>query len=230
MLEGYEMPRNLMAPHKWMHSKERFFILLCLILGLIVLVPILNQFTAVRLFLDIFLTVNFISMVYVISNKKSFVIAGVLLVAVMFVAFWMQYFIPNRGVAAIGMLTGVFFVGLVISSVLDSMFKSEGVDLEIIYMAILLYLLAALMWAFLYTFLELVDPASFNIDLDHPKGYLLVFQYYSFVTITTLGYGDITPVTEVAKAFSVLEAICGQLYLVVVVAWLVGMHVSHKSK
>ena len=62
------------------------------------------------------------------------------------------------------------------------------------------------------------------------KSYLLVFQYYSFVTITTLGYGDITPVTEVAKAFSVLEAIVGQLYLVVVVAWLVGMHVSSKSR
>jgi len=58
----------------------------------------------------------------------------------------------------------------------------------------------------------------------------LVFQYYSFVTITTLGYGDITPVTEVAKAFSVLEAVVGQLYLVVAVAWLVGMHVSSKSK
>jgi len=224
------MPRNLIAPHKWMHSKERFLILLCLILGLVVIVPILNRFTAVRLFLDIFLTANFISMVYVVSNKKGFVIAGFLLVAVMFVAFWMQYFFPNRIIAAIGMLTGVFFVGLVISSILGSMFRSDRVDREIIYMAILLYLLAALMWAFLYTFLELLEPASFNIDLGHPKGFFLVFQYYSFVTITTLGYGDITPVTEVAKAFSVLEAVCGQLYLVVVVAWLVGMHVSNKSR
>ena len=51
-----------------------------------------------------------------------------------------------------------------------------------------------------------------------------------FVTITTLGYGDITPGTEVAKMFSVLEAVVGQLYLVIVVAWLVGMHVSKKSK
>ena len=87
------------------------------------------------------------------------------------------------------------------------------------------------MWAFVYTFLELVDPASFNIDLSQPQdGYLLVFQYFSFVTITTLGYGDITPVTEVAKAITVLEAVAGQLYLVVAVAWLVGMHVSSKSK
>jgi hypothetical protein len=148
----------------------------------------------------------------------------------MLMSFWLVYFTQNKWIAAIGMVTGVLFVGLVISSILGSMLKSEGVDREIIYKAILLYLLAALMWAFLYSFLELVDPASFNIDLDQSKGYSLAFQYYSFVTITTLGYGDITPVTEVARAFSVLEAVCGQLYLVVVVAWLVGMHVAGKSR
>ncbi len=80
------------------------------------------------------------------------------------------------------------------------------------------------------SFLEIVDPASFNVDLNRPEDYLLVFQYYSFVTITTLGYGDIAPVTEVAKAFAVLEAVVGQLYLVAAVAWLVGMYVSKKSK
>jgi hypothetical protein len=104
------------------------------------------------------------------------------------------------------------------------------VNREIIFAALLLYLLAGLMWAFVYTFLELVDPASFNIDLGHSKSPLFIFQYYSLVTITTLGYGDITPVTEVAKALSVLEAVVGQLYLVVAVAWLVGMHVSRKSR
>ena len=219
-----------MTPRELLHSKERFLILMCLILGMIVLVPILNRFTAARVFLEIFLTAIIISMVYVISNKKGFVIASVILAVVMLVSFWLVYFTQNKWIAAIGMVTGVLFVGLVISNILGSMLKSEGADREIIYKAILLYLLAALMWAFLYTFLELVDPASFNIDLDQSRGYLLVFQYYSFVTITTLGYGDITPVTEVAKAFSVLEAVCGQLYLVVVVAWLVGMHVAGKSR
>ena len=86
-----------------------------------------------------------------------------------------------------------------------------------------------LMCVFIYTFLESVDPASFNINHSPGRGDLLVFQYCSFVTITTLGSGDITPVTEVAKAFSALEAIFGQFYLVVVVAWLVWMHVSRRT-
>ena len=211
-------------------SKDRFLILLCLILGLLVLVPILNRFVAAHIFLEMFLTAIVISMVYAISHKKGQVIVGMFLAIMMLASLWSQYFYQNKGIAAFGMIAGIIFIAMVTASILSFILKSEEVNLEIIYAAILLYLLAALMWAFLYAFLELVDPVSFNIDLKEPKGYLLVFQYYSLVTITTLGYGDITPVTEVAKAFSVLEAVVGQLYLVVAVAWLVGMYVSRKSQ
>jgi len=196
-----------------MRSNDRFFILICLILGLLLLVPILNRFVTVHIFLDIFLTAIVISMVYTISHIKQYVITGVLFAIVMLASLWLQYLFQNKAIAAISMIAGILFISLVIASILGVMFRTEMVGREIIYQAILLYLLAALLWAFLYTFLELVDPASFNIDLDQPQSYLLVFQYYSFVTITTLGYGNITPVTEVAKAFSVLEAVVGQLYL-----------------
>ena len=153
-----------------------------------------------------------------------------MLAIVMLASLFLQYAYPNKGIAAIGMIAGVLFIAVVIACIMVFMLKSEEVNREVIYAAILLYLLAALLWAFVYTFLELVDPASFSIDLSSPQDYMLVFQYFSFVTITTLGYGDISPVSEVARAFAVLEAIVGQIYLVVVVAWLVGMHVSRKSK
>lgn len=215
---------------KLSQSKQRFLILLCLILGLLVLVPVLQRFVAVRIFIDIFLTAIVISMVYTVSDKKGHVVIGLVLAIVMVALLWLQHFYASKPIAAIAMVTGVLFGALIITSLLGFMFKSAEVNREIIYAAILLYLMAALMWAFAYTFLELMDPASFNVDLERPDGYVLLFQYYSFVTITTLGYGDITPVSQVAKALSVLEAVVGQLYLVVVVAWLVGMHVSSKSK
>ena len=224
------MSPELLFLSKLSRTKERYFILLCLILGLIVIVPILDRFVAARIFLDIFLTAIVITMVYTISHSKGLVIAGLCLALVIMVSSWSQYFIPNKGIAAVGMITGNFYVGLVISCILSYIIKSDEVNLETIYEAILLYLLAALWWAFTYAFLELVDPGSFNIELDRPQQYLSTFQYYSFVTITTLGYGDIAPISEVAKAFSILEAVVGQLYLVVAVAWLVGMHVSSRSK
>ncbi|MEE9537304.1 MAG: potassium channel family protein, partial [Desulfobacterales bacterium] len=57
-----------------------------------------------------------------------------------------------------------------------------------------------------------------------------IYLYFSLVTITTLGYGDITPIGRQVTSLAVLEAVTGQIYLVVVVAWFVGMYVSRKSK
>jgi voltage-gated potassium channel Kch len=52
------------------------------------------------------------------------------------------------------------------------------------------------------------------------------FLYFSYVTMTTLGYGDITPIAPIARSLAMLEALIGQIYLVVMIAWLVGMNVS----
>ncbi len=222
------MSPRLMSPQELLRSKERLSILLCLIVGLLVLEPILSRFVAARIFLHIFLTAIFIYMVYIIRGKKRQIIFNVLLAIVLLVSVWLQYVYPNKEVLAIGMIAGVLLIGLVIANFLAIMFQSDEVTRTVIFMALLSYLLAALMWAFLYTFLELVDPASFNIDLSQIEGYLSEFKYYSFVTITTLGYGDITPVTGVAKSFSALQAVVGQLYVVVVIAWLVGNYVRQK--
>jgi hypothetical protein len=106
--------------------------------------------------------------------------------------------------------------------------KSKMVTREVVYAAMLVYFLLSQLWAMVYTLLDRIDPASFS--LPGGQGDFLLFEYYSFVTLTTLGYGDITPLTKIAKAFSVLEAVVGQLYLVVVVAWFVGMLVARKSE
>lgn len=57
----------------------------------------------------------------------------------------------------------------------------------------------------------------------------LTFIYYSFITITTLGYGDITPLTDVARSFAITEAVIGQIYLVLLVARLVGIHIAQST-
>jgi hypothetical protein len=211
-------------------SKERFLILICLILGLIVIVPILKRFAALRIFLDIFITAIYISMVYTVSHKKRHIYIGALLAMVMLISLWLQYFQQNNLVFAIGRISGILFFIMVITNILTLIFKSEDVTIEVIYAAILVYLLMALMWSFVYVLLELINPASFNVALSLEQGSQMWSIYYSFVTITTLGYGDITPATELASSFSILEAVVGQLYLVVVVARLVGMHVSSKPR
>ena len=211
-------------------SKERFLTLICLILGTIVLVPILKEFAAFRIFLDIFITAIYISMVYTVSHKKRHLYIGVLLAMAMLISLWLQYFHQSNLFLAIGRICGILLLIMVIINTLTFIFKSEDVTIEVIYAAMLVYLLMALMWSFVYILLVLINSASFNVTLSPSQDYQMRFIYYSFVTITTLGYGDITPATELASSFSILEAVVGQLYLVVVVAWLVGMHSSKKPK
>jgi voltage-gated potassium channel len=210
-----------------LHSKERFLILMGLIMALLVFGPILEQFVAIRILIDVFLTAIILSMLYVVTYKKRLVQIGRLLAMVMLLSLWLKYFFNYEVFAATSMMIGALFTVIVTAHTLAFIIKSETVTGES-YMRPCWFIY---WWRnyghWLYTFLDLIDPASFYL----PQGQsdFLLFEYYSFVTLTTLGYGDITPLTKVAKAFSVLEAVVGQLYLVVVVAWFVGMHVSGKS-
>ena len=202
-------------------------ILMGLIMALLVISPILEQFFALRILIDVFLTAIVICMLYLFDSQKFLLQIGRLLAIVMILSLWLKYFYNPDIFAATSMMIGVLFTILVTAHAIGFIIRSKSVNREVIYAAMLVYLLVAQLWALVYTFLYLINPASFQ--LPQGQGDFLVFEYYSFVTLTTLGFGDITPLTKVAKAFSVLEAVVGQLYLVVVVAWFVGMHVSTKS-
>jgi len=129
--------------------------------------------------------------------------------------------------------TTIIVVYLLFSIVILAKFiaGAESVDREVIYVAVIIYLLISMVWGYFYLALEFFVPGSFDLpfDLDHSDRFVW-FMYFSYVTITTLGYGDITPLNSKAGALASTEALIGQIYLVVIVAWLVGMHVSQRSK
>jgi hypothetical protein len=222
------MPQTLDSLKGLSQSKERFLILMVLMMALLVLGPILEQFVTIRKLIDAFLTLIVLSMLYTITHKKSVYYFGWFLAIIMLLGLWLKYFISPGVFAMASMIAGAFFTLLVAAQTLQFILSSKTVTREVVYAAMLVYFLLAQLWAMVYTFLDRIDPASFN--LPGVQGDFLLFEYYSFVTLTTLGYGDITPLTKVAKAFSVLEAVVGQLYLVVVVAWFVGMLVARRAE
>ena len=211
-----------------LHSKERFLILMGLMMALLVLGPILEQFVTIRKLIDVFLTAIVLSMLYTITYKKRVLYFGWSLAIIMLISLWLKYFVSYELFVRVSMMAGALFTVLVTSQTVQFIIKSKTVTREVVYAAMLIYFLLAQLWAMVYTFLDRINPASFNLPAG--QGDFLLFEYYSFVTLTTLGYGDITPLTKVAKAFSVLEAVVGQLYLVVVVAWFVGMLVAKRSE
>jgi voltage-gated potassium channel len=108
-------------------------------------------------------------------------------------------------------------------------FGGTKVDRNLIFGAMCVYLLMGLVWAILYGLIFQFLPGSFNgiegVDGKAPMDTLL---YYSFVTLASLGYGDITPVAPLARTLAYLEAIGGQLYIAIMLAGLVGLFLNNR--
>jgi len=210
--------------------KDRFLFLIVLIVALIVLGPFVEGFMGLSLFMDLLFSIIFITTIYAASQKKSHIIIAVILVIPTLLALWSEDIPISNTLVTIGYICGLILFAFAVISILIYVFSAQVVTRQTISAAIVVYLLIALMWTFIYRLMEILYPASFAIAHAKLEDAANLFLYFSFVTITTLGYGDITPIGNQVIALAVLEAITGQIYLVVVVAWFVGMYVSKKSK
>jgi voltage-gated potassium channel len=107
---------------------------------------------------------------------------------------------------------------------------------DAIFGAVCGYLLLGIIWSLLYSAVETASPGSF--DMPAPQGADVVaarpdrgaFSYYSFITLATVGYGDVTPTTPLARTLAWMEAVTGQFYLAILVAGLVGFKVTQALK
>ncbi len=208
---------------------HRMVFLLATILSMIIGSPFLDEIFHYGIIPDIFITIIFIVGIYSISREKKHIYISLGLAAPMFIGVWSSYLYQNIKLFIVGELFGALFVGFVISLLIKFIFNQKKVTKEVIYAAVVVYLLMAMMWSFSYLILEYFYPGSFSVSEGPSRG-VYRFLYFSFVTITTLGYGDVTPLTQKASSLVILEAVTGQMYLVIVVAWLVGMHVSRRSR
>jgi hypothetical protein len=210
--------------------KHRFLILLCALLFFVIATPFVDALLKLHALVDIFMTIVFIVAMYSIVGSKKHLVISALLGLPMVTSIWLGYFSKSATILVIGELFGVMFIGFAVFELIRFILASEEVTREVLFAAIIIYLLMALMWSFAYIVLETIVPGSFNIPGPRVEEKQFVFLYYSFVTITTLGYGDITPATHQAGALTILEAIVGQIYLVVLVSFLVGMFVSRRAR
>ncbi len=124
-----------------------------------------------------------------------------------------------------------FFISSAIRTAKQVLFTGD-IDGNKILGAICLYLLMGLIWAVIYTLIELNFPTSFTNVKGTSEWFTLFpnFIYFSFVTITTLGFGDISPLLPISKVIVYLEAVVGQFYLAILVASLVGSHMTNVDK
>jgi Ca2+/Na+ antiporter len=206
--------------------KERFLGLLIFIIAMLIVGPLFEEFVKIRILMDILWSAIFVSAIYAVSQKKHHILIGVMLALPMLASVWAKYFVQYKALIAVGSLCGAAFFLFAIIQMLIFIYSHKEVTRDLIIGAAVVYLFMALMWTFIFVAVETLHPGSFNIPEGQNIEASRQFVYYSFVTLTTLGYGDITPATSMARSLCILEAVIGQLYLVVQVAWLVGVHVS----
>jgi amino acid transporter len=142
-------------------------------------------------------------------------------------------FVHNRTFNFVGSICWLLFVLFVILSQLRSVLNEREVTGETISMAVSIYLLLGFAWMFLYALIFHVNPDSFGGLPFAKSGYAVavrhlfpVLLYFSLTTLSTIGFGDITPLTLQARYAAVAEGITGQFYLAILVARLVGLQMS----
>ena len=209
--------------------KDRFLLLTVLIVALIVLVPFIEGFIRLKLSANLFFSIIFISTIYAASQKRNHIIISVILAIPTILSLWSKDIAISNTLITIGYICGVILFSFAVILILKYIFSEQVVTRQTISAAVVVYLLIALMWTFIYRLIAMLYPASFAIAHTKLLDAENIYLYFSLVTITTLGYGDITPIGSQAISLSVLEAITGQIYLVVVIAWFVGLYVSKKS-
>jgi hypothetical protein len=111
----------------------------------------------------------------------------------------------------------------VVALMIRRIFRTRVVTRETIGLAVSAYMLVGVVWAICYVTLELVYPGSFRFtESSAPSTFWAELYYFSFVTLTTLGYGDVVPTSPMARSLAILEAITGLMFLGILVARLLG--------
>lgn len=165
-------------------------------------------------------------------NRESKMLKPAVIIMALTFSFYLLDLFEVINFSTLGLLilkTAYYFI--LVFSFTKYIFAHKRVDVHLICAALCLYLFVGLLWGGLYHLLELIVPNSFsgilleNATTMKQAGH---FNYFSFITMSTLGYGDITPQTHQAAALCQAQAILGQFISVVLIARLVGIQIAQE--
>jgi hypothetical protein len=155
------------------------------------------------------------------------------LAAVAIGGIWSHYFLPEprtQTITPVSHLSAAAFMIFTVWAVLRSVFRQSRITLDMLSGALCGYLVVGVTFGHLYTALEAIAPGSFAglPKLSDVREHFLL-TYFSMVTLTTVGYGDITPATDTSRSLCILEAVLGQFYMAVLIAGLLGKWISQPA-
>ncbi|MFM7133621.1 MAG: potassium channel family protein [Planctomycetota bacterium] len=206
-------------------------LLLWIMLGLLVVRPALTTPTLLVASDVLFLGGLLLVLRQLRISRMSALVAGALLFAAVATRLVDEASETSAATVAASLTTGAF-VAFVLGLLLSFVVRSPEITQNSVLAAICVYILLGVVWGFAYQVVDELDPTAFNVNLGAnaqtdsavSEGAL---RYFSMMTLTTVGYGDIVPVSKEARALASLEALIAQIYLAAIVARIVGIEVAN---
>ena len=207
---------------------ELFFFSLTTILFGAIFFP--NQFFE-DILSPILFIINFLSGILMISKTKKLRRFFLFLLAIIIIVFYRSQVLKDQNNSNDFVRLAAYFVFyvMVTSELIKQVWKSKIITKNIIMGLMSGYICLGLIGFFIFLTIEISSPGSFNgIDLNMHESTSQVdsFLYFSYITLLTIGYGEITPVTLVAQKATIITGLAGQFYMVILTAIIVGKYIS----
>jgi len=203
--------------------------LLASLVALLVAYPFFESFPGGDYLASSLFSVVLLSSLFAVGGRRRVLIAGIVLMSPALTFRWLPHFTSIGKDTTVPLISMALAISFTTWQLLRFVLRARMVDAEVLCSGISIYLLAGMLWAQFYLLAQAVAPGSFSVPsrLSGARE-LTSFDalYFSLCTLTTAGYGDIAPVSRHARSLASLEALCGVLYLTVLVSRLVSLYVK----
>ncbi len=194
--------------------------------------PFVEEVKGGNIIVSILFSLVLLSAVLAVAERKRVLVVAIILAIPAIGGRWINHLRPDLIPPFVFLTAGLILVGFVVANLLRFVLRSPSVDVEVLCASISAYLMLGLMWTMAYWLVDQLTPGgafSFNTNTGTRSMNGFNGFYFSFITLSTVGYGDITPVSRIARWLAALKAMTGLLYVAVLIARLVALYSSPKS-
>src|SRR5262245_48997325 len=198
---------------------------------MIVSMAFVEQFEGGRLIEAILITLVLLSAVPAVGGKRTTLLLAAVLVTPAIVGTWLDHLHANPVPREVTLATAILFALFVVVNLLGFVLRSPRVNAEVLCAGISTYLMLGVLWGFAYILVARLNPEAFVFTAGSEAGRPIAgfwALYFSFTTLTTVGYGDIIPVANEARMLAMLESTAGTFCVTILIARLVTLYSSRQ--
>lgn len=207
--------------------------LLVVLAVLLIAAPFVEELQGGHLILSVLFSLVLLAAVVVVAQRKRSLAIALLFAVPALTARWINQFRPDLVHPAAFLVCALLLLAFVIGHLLHFILQASVVTVDVLCASVAVYLMLGLTWTVAYWLVDQLTPGgafSFNTGHDAQSMNGFTGLYFSFITLSTVGYGDITPVSRAARWLAATEAMTGLLYVAVLIARLVSLYSRAKSE